>query len=631
MHDHCDGGHCHEHEKNSKLKLLILTCGIILYIITLTLSKISSISSITILYMYLVSYILIGYDIIISAIRKLFKKDMFDENLLMSIATIGALIIGEYTESIAVLLFYKIGEYLQDLAVGKSKEKIRSAIDLRPEYSNLYVNGNIKKVEPNKVKIGDILVIKTGEKIPLDCVVIEGKTSLDNSALTGESMPIIVKVGDEITSGGINLGALIKVKVIKSYESSAIYKIIEMTTEAIKNKSNTEKYITKFAKIYTPIVIALALVIFIFFPMLFEISYKDSAFRALSFLVVSCPCALVISVPLGFFVGIGISSKNNILVKGSNYLDSMSNIENVIFDKTGTLTNGKFGITKVNVCNDNSNSKEILKYIAHAESLSNHHLAKSILDNIDVEINEENIKEHKEISGKGIEVRIDEKTVLVGNSKLMDEYKIKYECNEEIGTIIHLAVNNIYYGNIILEDTLKESSINIIHNLKKNGVKNTYLLTGDNKEVACRVKDKLNIDEVYYELLPEDKSRILGEIKSKNKVAYVGDGINDGPVIALADVGISMGNGSDLAVETSDVVILNNDLNKLIDFIKISKRTKRIVNQNILIILAVKVVFLILSGLGISSMWQAVFADVGISLISILNSLRIYMYKSKES
>lgn len=627
----CINEHIHDHKEIYSTKIILYVLGVIVYIIAVVSSKKEILNNIFCFCLYCFSYVLLGYEIIFNAIKKLFKKDMFDENFLMSIATIGALIIGEYEESIAVLLLYKVGEFLQDLAVERAKRKIKSAIDLRPEYANLYKDGNEEKVSPETVNIGDIIVIKNGEKVPLDGVVIEGNTLVDNSALTGESIPVDLGVNDNITSGAINLSSVIKVKVTNNYKNSAIYRIIEMTINAVKNKSNTEKFITKFSKIYTPIVTLFAILIFALFPFILGITYFESAFRALTFLVVACPCALVISIPLGFFCGIGISSKNNILIKGTNYLDIIPEVKNFVFDKTGTLTNGTFGISKVNIVNKDVSKENFLEYIVYAESYSNHYLAKSILSNINIQIQKERVSKYKEISGMGIEVKLDGKDILVGNEKLMDKYNIKYTLYDTEGTVVHLAVNSVYYGNIILEDTIKESSINLINKLKKYGIKNTYLLTGDNSKIADKIANKLGIDNVYSELLPSQKESILKDIKlsQKGKVAYIGDGINDGPVIALSDIGIAMGNGSDLAVETSDVVILNNDLNKLIDFIRIGIRTKKIVTQNIVIILLVKILFLILSSCGISSMWQAVFADVGISIISILNSLRIYGYKSK--
>lgn len=636
MHDECEENkdcHCHEHEHEGidKNELLLTILGVISYIIAVICYKKQVLDLTFNIVIYVISYILIGYEILLNAVKKLFKKDMFDENFLMSIATIGALVIGEYTEAVAVLLLYKIGEFLQDLASDRAKDKIRSAIDLRPDFANIYINGKEEKVNPSDVNIGDVIIVKTGEKIPLDGIVIKGSTHVDSSALTGESKPLKIDVDGEVLSGSINIGSVIEIKVTKNYKNSTVYKMVEMINNATKNKSNTEKFITKFAKIYTPIVTIFAIVIFVLFPQILNISYSESASRALKFLVVSCPCALVISIPLGFFVGVGVCSKNNILVKGTNYLDIIPQVKSILFDKTGTLTNGKFEIVKKNICIENVDEKPFLEYIAYAESFSNHYLAKAILNSLNITIDKNRIKNHRELSGKGIRVSLDNDIVIVGNDKIMKENNIDFVNQEEVGSVIHLAVNNKYYGNIILEDTIKQGSKSVLASLKKYGIKKTYLLTGDSRKVASKVKEILGIDEVYSNLLPKEKQEMVKEISKKDgcKVAFVGDGINDGPVIALSDVGIAMGNGSDLAVESADVVILNNDIGKIIDLIKISKRTKSIVTQNITLILIDKIAFLILSGLGISSMWEAVFADVGISLISIINSLRIVRYKNK--
>ena len=634
-HNEHDHGHHDDHIVSSKNDVIFMVLGIVIYIVTVVIHKNQMLSMPFILFLYGLSYILLGYEVLVNAIKKFLKKDMFDENFLMSIATIGAFVIGQYEEAVAVLLFYKIGEMLQDMAVENSKKKIKAAIDLRPSYANLLVNDKIEKVSPDKVKIGDVIVVNHGEKIPLDGIVIEGKTDLDTSSITGETKLQTVKEGDNICSGTINKSALIKIKVTNDYTNSTVYKIVEMTTDALKNKSNTEKFITKFAKIYTPVVTFLALAIFILFPVILHISWSQSAFRALTFLVVSCPCALVISIPLGFFVGVGICSKNNILVKGTSYIDKMTKVKTFVFDKTGTLTHGKFEITSVNILKKDITKEEFLEYIYLAEKFSNHNIAKSIIESakniLNMEIKKHDIAFHKEIAGYGIEVVIDNKKVIVGSNKLLENNKINVEKVDEIGTIVHLAVDNVYYGYIILEDGIKDSAKNLVVNLKKSGIKNTVLLTGDGYNFAKKISQKIDIDEFYSELLPADKKERLENIKKcdSSYVAYVGDGINDGPVIALSDVGIAMGNGTDLAVETADVVILNDDLNKLIDLINISKRTKNIVTQNIVLIILVKVLFLLLSGFGIASMWQAVFADVGISIISILNSLRIYNYKSK--
>ena len=579
--------------------------------------------------MYFVSYVLIGFDIFKKAIKHLFKKDMFDENLLMSIATIGALFIGEYIEGIAVLLLYKIGEALQDRAVDKSKEKIKNAIDIRAHYANLIINGNIKKVDPHNLKIGDIVVVKNGEKIPTDGVISKGETRLDTSSLTGESISRSVKKNDEVLSGMINIGSIIEVKVTKEYVDSTASKIIELIENAKGVKSKTENFITKFSKTYTPVVIVIAILIAMSFPPLFGISFSESLNRALIFLVVSCPCALVISVPLGFFVGMGSCSKNGILVKGSNYLDILSNVDTIAFDKTGTLTKGVFKITKINNKSTMTDEK-LVEYIALCESFSNHYIAKSIISSYSKKIDKKRIKNHEEIAGYGIKAEIDDKKVIVGNKSLIEKEGIKIQEEKTVGTIVYLAIDNSYMGNIILSDELKNNVENLTSDLKtKSGIKKNILLTGDKKSVAINIANELKFDEIYSELLPQNKVEIVEKLKqnTKGKVAFVGDGINDSPVLASADVGISMGNGSDIAIDTSDVVLMTDEPHKLIKCLKISKKTKRVVIENIVFALGVKVMVLLLSALGFATMWEAIFADVGVSLIAIFNSLRIFNTK----
>lgn len=579
--------------------------------------------------MYIVSYALIGFDIFKKAIKHLFRKDMFDENLLMTIATIGALCIGEYIEGVAVLLLYKIGEYLQDKAVDTSKEKIKSAIDIRAKYANVIKNGKIEKVDPETLKIGDIVVVKNGEKIPTDGVISKGNTRLDTSSLTGESIPKDVVENDEVLSGMINLGEVIEIKVTKAFEDSTASKILDLIENARESKSKTENFITKFSKIYTPTVIVIAILIAMSFPSIFGIGFADSLNRALIFLVVSCPCALVISVPLGFFVGMGSCSKKGILIKGSNYLDALSSVDTVAFDKTGTLTKGVFKITKINNKSDMSDD-EILEYLALCESYSNHYIAKSILTSYGKEIDKERIKEHSEIAGHGIKAVIDGKEVLAGNKSLMDNQNIKVDVEDTVGTVIYIAIDKKYSGNVVLSDELKDNVLELSNNLKKIcGIKNTVLLTGDKENVAKKVAEKIKFNNVYGELLPQDKVEIVEKLKqgTKKKVAFVGDGINDSPVLACADVGISMGNGSDIAIDTSDIVLMTDEPHKLVECIKISKKTKSVVIQNIVFALSIKVIVLVLSAMGISTMWEAIFADVGVSLLAIFNSIRIFKIK----
>lgn len=612
---------------NKKINLVFLdVIGIIVFLMAYFISGIKFNLKIG---MYIVSYALIGFDIFKKAIKHLFRKDMFDENLLMTIATIGALCIGEYIEGVAVLLLYKIGEYLQDKAVDTSKEKIKSAIDIRAKYANVIKNGKVEKVDPETLKIGDIVVVKNGEKIPTDGVISKGNTRLDTSSLTGESIPKDVVENDEVLSGMINLGEVIEIKVTKAFEDSTASKILDLIENARESKSKTENFITKFSKIYTPTVIVIAILIAMSFPSIFGIGFADSLNRALIFLVVSCPCALVISVPLGFFVGMGSCSKKGILIKGSNYLDALSSVDTVAFDKTGTLTKGVFKITKINNKSDMSDD-EILEYLALCESYSNHYIAKSILTSYGKEIDKERIKEHSEITGHGIKAVIDGKEVLAGNKSLMDNQNIKVDVEDTVGTVIYIAIDKKYSGNVVLSDELKDNVLELSNNLKRIcGIKNTVLLTGDKENVAKKVAEKIKFNNVYGELLPQDKVEIVEKLKqsTKKKVAFVGDGINDSPVLACADVGISMGNGSDIAIDTSDIVLMTDEPHKLVECIKISKKTKSVVIQNIVFALSIKVIVLVLSAMGISTMWEAIFADVGVSLLAIFNSIRIFKIK----
>lgn len=623
--------HEHNHHKATRLDIILNMIGIFVFVIAISFQYIFHFPDMILVGTYLLSYFLVGYEILFNAVKKLFRKDMFDENFLMSIATLGAFLIGEYTEGVAVLLFYKVGEFLQDLAVANSKKKISSALDIRAEYANLLVGSTTKIVKPEELKIGDIIVIKNGEKVPVDGVVISGKTNIDTSVLTGESLPREVKVGEQVLSGVINLDNVIQIKVTQVYEKSTAYKIVELIENASSKKSRTEKFISKFAKIYTPIVTLLAVTIFLLLPSLLHITFEESLTRALSFLVVSCPCALVVSIPLGFFVGIGTCGKKGILVKGSNYLDLLSNIDKMVFDKTGTLTKGTFDISNVEIVNDNFDEEEMMEYLAICESYSNHYLAKSIIASYEKEIDLSRVNSHEEISGMGIKVVVDEKTIFAGNEKLLEKNKIKFSKVNTIDTVIYIAIDYQYVGYVLMSDTLKVGTSTLIDELKQLGIKETILLTGDTKKFATKIANDLKIDQVYAELLPQDKVRVFEKLKGQNHeketIVYVGDGINDGPVIAQADVGIAMGKGADIAIETADIVLMDDDINKIIDNIKIAKRTKQIVIQNIAIVLIVKVVFLIMSGLGISTMWEAVFADVGIALIAILNSLRIAKIK----
>ena len=620
----CDHEHNHEEEEINKTNVILTILGTIIFIAAIFLNTLNETST-TIL--YIISYILIGYDIVFKAISHLFKKDMFDENFLMVVATFGAFAISEYKEAIAVILLYKIGEFLQDKAVENSKKKITETIDIREKTANLKTSDGVKKVETKELKIKDIIIVKTGEKIPVDGVLKTDSAKLDMSFLTGESKPVSKNINEEILSGAINIGGVIEVEVSKTYENSTVYKIIEMIEEANEKKSTTEKFITKFAKVYTPIVTFIAVII-AFLPLVTNYTYSESLHKAFTFLVISCPCALVISVPLSFFVGIGACSKKGILVKGSNYLDNMTLVDTVVFDKTGTLTKGVFEVTKVESVG-NLSKDEVVEYIAKCEYYSNHYIAKSILDYYNKKIDESDIISHEEIAGKGIKANLNGKEIIVGNYTLMEENGLDLERKEEVGTIVYLSVDNNLEGYIVLSDVIKEDALNLVKDLQKNGVKDVVMLTGDEKFIANEVAKKLGIEKVHSKLLPKDKSDILENLKNnqEKKVAFVGDGINDAPVLAMADIGISMGKGADIAIETSDIAIMSDEPSKVVDILKISRKTKKIVKQNIIFALSIKVIFLVCSILFTVPMWFAIFADVGVALITIINALRIFNIK----
>lgn len=581
---------------------------------------------------FIVSYIIVGFDIVKKAIRNIFRGKVFDENFLMTVATIGAFGIGEFPEAVAVMLFYQIGELFQSYAVDKSRKSISSLMDIRPDYANLYKNGTIEKVNPEEVKIGDLIVVKPGEKIPLDGNVVEGTTSLDTKALTGESLPREVTIGDEVLSGCINLNGLIKIKVIKEYGESTVSKILDLVENASSKKSKSENFITKFAKYYTPIVVIIALMLAVIPPIIIkDASFSDWLYRALSFLVVSCPCALVISVPLSFFGGIGGASKMGILIKGSNYLEILSNTEIVVFDKTGTLTEGSFKVQKVEPIEISKD--ELLKIAAYAENYSNHPISKSVKQAYNKEIDEKQILKTEEISGLGISAKINEKDVLIGNDKLMSENKIEFIKCTEIGTVLYIAINKKYAGYILIADKIKDDSVKAIKELKRNNIKQTVMLTGDRKNVGESVANKLGLDKVYTELLPDGKVKKVEELlktkSEKGKLAFVGDGINDAPVLAISDIGIAMGGlGADSAIEAADIVIMTDEPSKIVNAIKLSKKTMSIVKQNIIFAIFIKIAVLILAAMGLSTMWEAVFADVGVSIIAIINALRALNIKN---
>ena len=582
--------------------------------------------------LFIISYIIVGLEIIIKAIKNIVRGKVFDENFLMTVATTGAFAIGEFPEAVAVMLFYQIGELFQSYAVDKSRKSIANLMDIRPDYANVYRNGKEEKVNPIEVKIGETIIIKPGEKIPLDGIIIEGKTELDTKALTGESMPREVGKGNEILSGCINLNGVIKVEVTKEFGESTVSKILDLVENASSKKSKSENFISKFAKYYTPIVVIIAIFVAILPPLLVSgQSFNDWLYKALSFLVVSCPCALVISIPLGFFGGIGGASKMGILIKGSNYLEALSNLETVVFDKTGTLTKGVFEVQKIKPVG--ISEEELLKMAAYSEYYSNHPISKSIKKAYGKEIDEKQIIKTQELSGLGISARIGEQDVLIGNEKLMNEYQITFTKCNDIGTILYLAIERKYAGYILIADTIKEDSKIAIEELKKNNVKRTIMLTGDKKEIGESVSKKLGIDTVYSELLPDGKvekvEELLKEKSEKGKLAFVGDGINDSPVLAISDIGIAMGGlGADSAIEAADIVIMTDEPSKLITAIKISKKTMKIVKGNIAFAISIKILVLILTTFGLSTMWQAVFADVGVSVIAIINALRILRVKN---
>ncbi len=576
---------------------------------------------------FVISYLIVGFEILKKAIRNIVRGKVFDENFLMSVATIGAFAIGEYPEAVAVMLFYQIGELFQSYAVDKSRKSIASLMDIRPDYANVYREGNIETVNPEEVKIGETIVIKPGEKIPLDGKIIEGKTTLDTKALTGESLPREVSEGDEVLSGCINLNGMIKIEVTKEFGESTVSKILDLVENASSKKSKSENFITKFAKYYTPTVVIIALILAILPPLVIQgATFSDWIYRALSFLVVSCPCALVISIPLSFFGGIGGASKKGILIKGSNYLEALSNTEIAVFDKTGTLTKGVFEVQEVKPV-DISN-EELLKIAAYAENYSNHPISKSIKQAYNKTIDEKEIINSEELSGLGIVAKIGEKNVLVGNEKLMQEKQIEFEKCNKIGTIIYIAINGKYTGYILIADKIKEDAKQTIEELKKNDIKQTIMLTGDKKEVGESVAKEVGIDKVYTELLPTDKVQKVEELlktkSPKGKLVFVGDGINDAPVLTLADIGIAMGGlGADSAIEAADIVIMTDEPSKIIKAIKLSKKTMRIVKENIVFAIFIKILVLVLTAFGLSTMWEAVFADVGVSIIAIINALRV--------
>ena len=585
--------------------------------------------------LFIISYLVVGCEILKKAVRNIFRGKVFDENFLMAVATIGAFAIGEFPEAVAVMLFYQVGELFQSYAVDKSRKSISSLMDIRPDYANIEKDGKIEKVDPDEVKIGDIIIVKTGEKIPLDGVIIEGRSSLDTMALTGESVPRVVKTEDEVLSGCINKDGLLKIRVTKEFGESTVSRILDLVENASSKKSKSENFITKFAKYYTPTVVIIAVLLAFIPPIILKdfSTFSVWLYRALSFLVVSCPCALVISIPLSFFGGIGGASKMGILIKGSNYLEALANTETVVFDKTGTLTEGIFEVQDIYA--EGIEKDELLRIVAHAENYSNHPIAKSVKKAYNKEIDENIIKNPQELSGKGIWARIDEKDILVGNEKLMLEEKIDFKKCDEVGTILYVAIDKKYVGYVLIADKIKQDSSKTIRELKAMNIKETVMLTGDKKEVGEYVAKKLNMDKVYTELLPDGKvekvEELLKQKSEKGKLVFVGDGINDAPVLTISDIGVAMGGlGSDAAIEAADIVIMTDETSKISKAINLSKKTMRIVRENIIFAIFVKIAVLVLTAFGASAMWEAVFADVGVSVIAIINALRMLNIKKFE-
>ena len=582
--------------------------------------------------LYVIAYIIVGYDIVLKAVRNIFKGKVFDENFLMTGATIGAFCIGKFPEAVAVMLFYQIGELFQSYAVDRSRKSVASLMDIRPDYANVYREDEIERVDPDEVNIGEIILVKPGEKIPLDGIVVDGESMLNTQALTGESVPRKVTVNDEVLSGCINNDGILKIKVSKEFEESTVSKILDLVENASSRKSKSENFISKFAKYYTPIVVIVSVALAVIPPLVIkEALFSDWLYRALSFLVVSCPCALVISIPLSFFGGIGAASKIGVLIKGSNYLEALASAEIVVCDKTGTLTEGVFKVQKIKAIGYSDD--ELLRYAAYAEGFSNHPISISLKQAYNKEINEKLVTETQEISGKGVLAKVDGKMVLVGNEKIMKEYNIKFQKSEETGTIVYVAINDEFAGTILIADKIKEDSYKAVKLFKNNNVRKVVMLTGDRDNISESVANELNLDEYHAELLPQDKvswvEKLMTQKSSGGKLIFVGDGINDAPVLALSDIGVAMGGlGSDAAIEAADVVIMTDEPSKIANSVQISKKTMRIVKQNIVFAIAVKIGVLILSAFGVSTMWEAVFADVGVSVLAIVNALRVLRIKN---
>lgn len=618
-------GHEHNHS-NDQLKPLIirLIVGAVLTAIPLLGDFAQSFE----IMLYFIGYVIVGGDIVWRAIKNMTRGQLFDEHFLMSIATVGAFLIGEYPEGIAVMLFYQVGELFQSIAVNRSRNSISSLMDIRPDYANLKEDGDIKKVNPEDVTVGSIIVVKPGEKVPLDGRVIEGSSSVDTSALTGESLPRNVKVGEDVLSGFINQNGLLTVEVTKSFSESTVSKILDLVQNASSRKAPTEKFITKFARYYTPAVVIIATILAIVPPILIEgATFSDWIYRALIFLVISCPCALVVSIPLGFFGGIGGAAKQGILVKGANYLEALNHVKYAVFDKTGTLTKGVFEVSSVTP-SENFTKEQLLEYAAFAEVNSNHPIAISILKAYGNEVNSRKVTNYNEVPGHGIEADVDGVKILAGNKKLMEKERINFETPIKVGTVVHIAVDQDYAGHIVISDQIKEDAIYAIKELKALGVKKIVMLTGDSNAVAKEVSDTLNLDEYHAELLPHEKVEKMEQLDKEKlnneKSIFIGDGINDTPVLARADIGAAMGGlGSDAAIEAADVVIMTDEPSKLAEGIRKARYTKRIVWQNIILALSIKFLVLLLGAFGLATMWEAIISDVGVTLLAVLNAMRI--------
>lgn len=632
-HSHAgDDGHDHSHENGAsavRTMILRLSAGAAVGATGMLLS----LGATTELLLFIVSYLIVGGDIVLKALKNIARGRVFDEFFLMSIATVGAFLIGEYPEGVAVMLFYQVGELFQSIAVNRSRKSISALMDIRPDYANLKKGEEIRRVSPEEVDIGDLILIRPGEKIPLDGKIVDGFSAMDTSALTGESVPREVSPGDEVLGGFINKNGVLTVQVSKLFEESTVAKILELVENASSKKAPTENFITKFARYYTPFVVIFALLLAVVPPLLISgSSFSDWVYRALVFLVISCPCALVVSIPLGFFGGIGASSRNGVLVKGSNYLEALNDVKYVVFDKTGTLTKGSFQVNTI-VPADRWSKEELLHYAAYAELHSTHPIAQSIREAYGQELDEQMIADYNEISGHGIQVAVNGKTVLAGNAKLMQREKISFDTPREIGTLVHVAVGGQYAGYLAIADEIKPDAAKAVRSLKKLGIKKIVMLTGDNKAVAEDVGQKLGVDEIRAELLPQHKVEELEKLDAvkapKEKIIFVGDGINDTPVLARADVGVAMGGlGSDAAIEAADIVIMTDEPSKLSSAIHIAKATRRIVWQNILFALVIKGAFLLLGAFGIATMWEAVFSDVGVTLLAVLNAMRVLKIKA---